>query len=877
MRLLVTVVALFLAAAPALAQDGPPARGVFGDGRAERRLERPRTVDIEHYVTIRLRPLHPNCSEVTLDFGALSIQGVTAGGAPLKYEHGDGRLRCQLQSPIGPDRTVELRVRYRGTPTAGLYFVGPDAGHPDKPWQVWSQGEPELNHHWFPCWDKPNDFATVEAIYRVPPGMTAIANGALVKHEPGADRWTWHWRQDAPQVSYLVSVVAGQFEKVTAQAGTVPLEHYIPKGWPDLAGAAERSFGKTGPMVQFMEQYFGVPYPYAKYAHVCVVDFLWGGMENASNTTLTANTLTDARAHLDWKSDGLVIHELAHQWFGDTVTCRDWPHIWLNEGFASYCEALWTRHEKGDDEYRADLRGDIGWYTWEDGSDYRRSVVTETYLDPDNLFDGHTYSKGARILHMLHELIGDEAFRAACKRYLETHRCQPVVTADLRRACEAESGRDLGWFFEQWCHQPGLPELTVRWEWHDGVQAVVLTVAQTQGTDDGTPLFTLPCAVIVHDPEGSTAHPIVVMGRESRFVLPARGTPSHVRFDRHDVLLKKLTYERPVAQLVSQLQTSTDDVCARLEACEALGGDKARGEAAARPTAMGALHDALARDPFHGVRTAAARALASYGAESAQALLDALGDTDSRVRRAVVSALAGLEVGGNATVTSTLAQLARKDQSYRVQAEAVTALAKLGTDDAQATCLWALSQPSHREVVRLAGLRGLFTIEDASALERAYNATAYGNATWLVTGSIEVLRDNAKDHPDVLERLVALVADPFIWTRSTAMEALGRVGSPDHLGVLREAEARETDGRLRETARKAIKAIEERDKAEAADPQAAKIRALEAAARAAELRAEVQRLEAELAASRAEKLRLEADLAAAEAEAKKHPVPAEGK
>ncbi|MCI0342236.1 MAG: M1 family metallopeptidase, partial [Planctomycetales bacterium] len=528
--LLAAVLAVYaaLSVPPSYADRKP-----FGGGRAVKQAPRTRSYDVLHTklaisfdlekkaiegdARVTFKPLHANFRTLSLDFAGLTVRDVVresaAGGGRLTHAHQKGVLSVDLGSPAGPDDTITVRVRYGGSPTQGLYFVGPDDGYPGKPRQCWSQGETEFNHFWFPCWDHPNDRATSEELYTVPAGYTAVGNGKLAEVRKEAATWTWQWRQDVAYPAYLVSVCVGKFETATEDADGVLLETHVPAGTPDAPATAARSFGKTAAMVRFYNAFLGVPYPYPRYAQTCVVDFLWGGMENISATTLTADTLHDAAAHLETESEPLVAHELAHQWFGDLLTCKTWGDIWLNEGFASYLEALWREKDLGRDEFLLDMRDSIGWYMGED-QEYRRPVSTDVYADPDDLFDGHTYAKGARVLWMLHALVGDEAFRAGLKLFLTRHREQCVETDDLRKAMEEVTKRDLAWFFDQWIRKPGYPEFEVSWTYDEDAKAVVLAVKQVQETADGTPLFRAPVPVEIVGESSAALHTVWVDSRD---------------------------------------------------------------------------------------------------------------------------------------------------------------------------------------------------------------------------------------------------------------------------------------------------------------------------------------------------------------------------
>ena len=335
-------------------------------------------------------------------------------------------------------------------------------------------------------------------IATVPAGMTAISNGRLLRRTENRARGTatFHWKQAIPHVSYLVTLVAGEYEAIRYRWKKVPLTVWAPRG---RKADAARACDKTPKMMEFFSSFTGAPYPYEKYDQVFVQDFIFGGMENTTATTLTDTALLDRRSFLDASMDSLVAHELAHQWFGDLLTCRDWSQAWLNEGFATYFDALFREHDLGRDEYLQNVLSLRDNYFQEDGRNYRRSIVTTRYRDPVELFDRHLYEKGALVLHMLRGVLGDDDFRRSLRHYVARHREGSVETVDLRRAVEEVTGRNLEPFFDQWVHRAGHPEIKATFSWDEKRRTATVSVKQAQSAVDDTPLvFRMPLAVAVH-------------------------------------------------------------------------------------------------------------------------------------------------------------------------------------------------------------------------------------------------------------------------------------------------------------------------------------------------------------------------------------------
>src|SRR5665213_1491772 len=320
------------------------------------------------------------------------------------------KLEIAIDPPLRAGDELTFAVEYAvERPRRGLYFIEHEPRH------LWSQSQDSDARFWFPCFDYPAEKQTTSATVIVPNGLFALANGALLERTEGPAETTFRYEQTVPHASYLVTLVVGPFSEIAQAHDRLPVFYYT---LPGREADGERAFGSTPRMIDVFERTFGVPYPYARYSQIAVADFIFGGMENTAATTQTDRVLHDERAHLDYSAEYLASHELAHQWFGDLVTCRDWAHAWLNEGFATYCEAVWLEAEKGWDEYQHDIYGVVQRYLEEDTERYRRPIVCNVFRDPIELFDRHLYEKGAAVLHMLRGELGWERMRRSVRRYL---------------------------------------------------------------------------------------------------------------------------------------------------------------------------------------------------------------------------------------------------------------------------------------------------------------------------------------------------------------------------------------------------------------------------------------------------------------------------
>jgi aminopeptidase N len=582
-------------------------------------------------VTVTLKPLAAGFRSFALDASDMNVEAVTLAGAntALQWTQPPDKLSIKLDRAYAPDDSISVRIKYRARPQSGLYFISARRGSPTRtarPAQIWTQGEPEANHHWFPCYDFPDDKATTEQYITTSASEVAISNGALVETSDNADGTrTFHWVMDQPYSSYLVSLVVGDYAKMTDSYRNVPLEYYTYHGTETIA---RRAFSRTPLMMKWFGQALDYEYPYNKYSQTIVANFIFGGMENITATTHADSEILSHGDDPAAAAENLVSHELAHSWFGNLVTTKDWTNLWLNEGFATFMEASFKESQYGRDAYLEEMQENARQYFSEDPGKYRRPLVYDRYRVPVDLFDNTLYKKGALVVRMLRETVGDRVFWKALNIYLNRHKYQSVVTADLQRVFEQTSGQRLDWFFDQWVYKAGYPELRVRSIYNPATGQLTLDIRQTQQPDPTTPaVFRLPVEIELADAQGPRTERIEITEREQRFKFKMDGKPLMIRFDKGARTLKKLDFPQSAAMLSYQLTHSADAI-GRLEAAEALARmidhqalgsqsfsdrfsthDEIR-DAQADQTVIDALRAASAGDSFKDVRAVAARALA---------------------------------------------------------------------------------------------------------------------------------------------------------------------------------------------------------------------------------------------------------------------------
>jgi aminopeptidase N len=782
-----------------------------------------RLVDVEHYrielaihfdekrisgtCAITVTPILDNVHSIELDAVDLEIASVRdkdGDGAALEWSYDGKRLRVGFGRDLATGQRKTLVVAYAAHPRRGLYFIAPDAAYPNRPRQVWSQGQDEDSRHWFPCFDAPNAKSTSELIATVPDRFFALSNGKLVEERKEAGARRFHWRFDVPHSCYLITLAAGEFAEIQDRHGDVDVLYYVA---PGREADARRALGRTPEMIELFGKRFGTAYPYNKYAQVCVAEFIFGGMENTTATTLTDNCLFDERAGKDYDVEALVAHELAHQWFGDLLTCREWGQGWLNEGFATYSEYIWREHAHGGDEAALELMDWADQYFGEDARRYRRPIVTNVYEEPIDIFDHHLYEKGGLVLHMLRRILGEGPFGKAIAHYVKKHRTGSVETRDLARAVEEATGRSLDWFFEQWIQKAGHPELKVDYAWDADAKLVKLTVKQTQKVEGDTPLFRLPLEVRFRVKDADVTLPLEIKEPSDvfHFALPAE--PTQAIFDTGQHILKRLELEKPKALWLAELGGAT------------LAADRiAAAKALAKHTSddvVAALAKALGSDGFWGVRAMCAETLGQIRSTTARAaLVTALGaTTHPKARRAVAKALGELRHDDEAAAALERIVVGG-DASYFVEAEACLALGRTRSPRAPEALRKALERDSYLDVVRQFAYRGLAEARDDTAIPVLIEATRLGRVSQGRRAAIGALAQLAQGRQDreaqtVRERIEELLDDPDFRVQQAALEGLAVLAEPRALPALRRAVEVNLDGRIRRRGREIIRDLEE--------------------------------------------------------------------
>ena len=715
--------------------------------------------------TMTLAPLVPDFKTINLDAGLMIINTVKLNGKDLKFEYDKSASALVINLDriykIGESLTFVVDYRTSGESVSstlgfggvnGLKFVKPTAEQPNKRWQIWSQGETDYNRFWFPSYDSPNDFATSELTATVEKPLIVISNGKLLETKDNADNTrTFHWKIDAPHANYLTSIVVGEYAEIKGEYAGIPVSSYV---FPNELKEGEATTKRLPLMVKFFSEKTGVKYPYSKYAQTMATEFN-GGMENISATTMTPNMIQDERELLDNDSDSLQSHELAHQWFGDYVTCREWGQIWLNESFATYFQALWDEQSKGHDEFLyRDVRSNQQAYlgAWNQGN--RRPIVTQYYADKDAIFDTYAYPRGGAVLHILRKHLGDELFFKSLNHYLTTNAHKPVQTEQLRIAIEEATGQSMDWFFDQWLYKMGHPVFEVTKSYDAPKKQLTLNVKQTQKIDllNEYPQVEFFQTKVDIEIDGKIEQVWIKPQADNIFTFAVANEPKLVNFDYEGTLIKELKFDKSTDELIYQLNNDKD-VLGRVTAMNELGRSwkSDQTNSVDKGIILLAMNQAISKDAFWAIRRDAIQIIGApqgnpntttttFTETTKTTFNNALKDDNSLVRTAAISALGLLK---DAKYSSNFTA-ALNDQSYTVIDSAAIALARTGDKNAYDALVKLANTDSWRDHIRVAGLQGLATLGDKRALDVGFKYADKSNPSNVRTNALGILAASGK-------------------------------------------------------------------------------------------------------------------------------------
>jgi aminopeptidase N len=638
--------------------------------------------------TITFKPYFYSINFIELDavgFKFNKIEGLgPLNGKELKYQYDGKILKIDLGRMYTAKDTLTVHIDYTAKPDEqvqssseaivsdkGLYFINKDGSQPNFPIQIWSQGETQSNSKWFPTIDAPNERMTQEIALTVNKKYTTLSNGLLILQKDNEDGTrTDYWKQSLPAAPYLTMIAIGEYSIVKEKYKNIEVAYYVE---PQYAKYAKQIFGETPEMMAYFSNLLGVEFPWEKYAQIAVREYVSGAMENTTATIFGDDIQRTEKELLDADGNDVIAHELFHQWFGNLVTCESWSNLPLNESFANYSEYLWIAHRYGKDEGDEHLYKDLDIYLTESKTK-QVDLIRYYYSDREEMFDGHSYNKGGRVLHMLRNYVGDEAFFSSLKLYLNTKKFSAAEIADLRLAFETVTGEDLNWFFDQWFMSSGHPELSVNSYYNDTTKKVVLTVKQNQNFSFA-PLYKLPLAIDVYTVNGKERHQITVTKQEETFYLDSKSDPNLVDFDADHILLGVINEVKSAEEWIYQYKHCTT-YFARSEAIRKLKELKGK-----------QVYECIlsaTNDKFHGIRALACEALYDkFSKENSTQLKQVFLSLATKEEKSYLRSYAlkyWYKLSGNDESVKEVLLNATNDKSYLVQTMALIWLNKSDPD-----------------------------------------------------------------------------------------------------------------------------------------------------------------------------------------------------
>ncbi|MGY5852980.1 MAG: M1 family aminopeptidase [Candidatus Thorarchaeota archaeon] len=764
---------------------------------------------VDAIAILRIKSIVPEISTIYVHAAEMKMSSVKAGDDEVSFamQPDEESMAVYLKTPLKENDIVELTFTYQiDKPRGGLFFTNPSPEFPSIETSAWTQLQDDYARYIVPVYDNPSHKFPLESIITVPDGFYVMSNGELKerrKNDDGSE--TFHWVQKLPIPSYLMTVWVSEAVEYKEDLDGLEVSYYAHKKWDK--DTIYRSYGKTPEMIKFYESKFGVKYPWVKYAQVTAANFIFGGMENVSATTQTDATFHDDKAHLDFDSDGLVSHELVHQWFGDLVTCRTWSHGWLNEGAATQFQNEWKRHDKGDDEYFYEQYQKQMAYFDEDKNKYRRPVVQNEWERGGDVFDRTLYPGGAWRYYMLMQLVGEEKYWKIIAEYLKRHSFESVYTHNLESIFTEMTGEDFGWFFEQWLYRAGYPECKIKVTYDEKLGQALVKIEQTQKYDDGmTPeVFRFPLKISFVQKDGSTkSFTMQVDERIHSFYFPVKESPKMVMIDPEYAVLMDWRIDKPEPMWIEQL-TNGHNVIMRIKAAQALAKK-------ATPKALTSLGLALTEENFWGVQVEIAKVLGSVKNESAlDELIKGLDVKNTRSRTAVARALGEFYKSDRAF--EALKKLLKDKESYFVVSAAAASVGKIQHEGSFDVLKEGVKdvQPSWHHIVEQGYLQGIAATEKEEAIGILLSYSTLGNADELrrtvPTLLAKLGKRYKKDRPDIKPELEKLIKDGSFRVQVMALLAAKAYEDPSMIPTLSKIAESEVEGRIVRYSREAIRTL----------------------------------------------------------------------
>lgn len=666
--------------------------------------------------TLTFKPYFYTTNTLVLDAKGFDIHTIRLNnkfGDTLAYTYDGKEIRIQLNKTYTRTQQYIVYLDYTAKPNEikaeeenghghaitedkGLYFINPTGEDSTKPIQIWTQGEVQSSSCWFPTIDEPNEKATQEIFVTVDPQYKTLSNGELVySRNTNSGMRTDYWRQNLPHSPYLVMLTVGDFAVIKDKWKDIEVNYYVEK---EYAPYAKQIFGNTPEMLEFYSNILGVSYPWDKYSQIVVRDYVSGAMENTGAVIFGEFVQQTSRELLDETHEEIIAHELFHHWFGDLVTCESWANLPLNESFATYGEYLWIDHKYGRMEADRHLHVNLRTYLMSSEYGGEKNLIRYHYDKPISMFDAHSYQKGGRVLHMLRNYVGDEAFFMALNLYLERFKFKNAEIHDLRLIFEEVTGEDLNWFFNQWFLGSGHPVLDIVHNYNAETGEYTLRVDQS-----GSNYFRLPVKVALYVKGKETINEIEVLPQaHNEFTFAVAAKPDWVSFDADKILICEKTEVKEDAQWIYQFNNSKLFLD-KLEALNKLP-DFAENR---KETAKVVVYSAL-NDPFWGIRLRAIGLMDEIDfltAEENINCIDKLKELALKDPKATVREDAVLTLGKKENPAyKNIFKAAVGDSSYDVMSAGIREFAKVDEKEAVTVAEQFLQTGSMREKAIVIGV-----------------------------------------------------------------------------------------------------------------------------------------------------------------------------
>jgi aminopeptidase N len=755
----------------------------------------------------KLTPLSDTMTVVEFDAVGFNINHIKdLNGTDQDFIYNGEKIFIKLKDAVDVSDTLYFEIDYECYPQRGLYFVYPTELNPELNYQIWTQGQAEDNRFWIATYDYPNDKATSEIFITVESKYKTLSNGYLSGSRTDGQKRTDHWIMDKSHPTYLIMMAAGEFDIIDDHADNIPIQSYVALNDVETG---KYSFRNTDRMMRFFNDIFGYKYPWNKYAQIVVDEFVYGGMENTTATVLNRRSLYSREIENDYTSDGLISHELAHQWWGDLTTCSNWDELWLNESFATFSTDLWWEEYHGRDEYdyKILLQSD-------------EAISAQERLGKFPIFGGritsNTYSKGAATLNTFRHLLGDDIFFRGLTIFLKQNEFQNVVTKDLIDAFNLAYNENLSsdkianpemsnWMFDQWIYKAGYPVFEVNYDYDGSSKELVLNVKQVQKIDSITPIFKAPLKIKIKSKNENKEEIINVGKAHDVFRIKLSSPPEMVIFDHGNRIVDSLRFDKPKADWKKQVTDSRD-------AIDRIMGVRGLNEYSSHDDVLLLLKDLMLNDRYWGVKQEATYVIGRSKTESGRDILFKNYDQlkDSRIKRAVLRSVAFME---NENDAEFVMDKIKNEKNNYIVADGIETLGKiLPAGKIYDAVMEFINIESHRHVVKNAIVGALKKAADETKAPKVKSALidiAFGTGTEsrVRASAIGALTVYASDE-DVKELAMKNIDYNFRFVKSALINLLGNSADENMITFLSDIENRLTDTSLKTSIKNAIKLLE---------------------------------------------------------------------